>query len=325
MITPAQIADHESLEDDRLPHLDLEPKIAQLKRQMNAVILAHYYQDSEIQDLADFVGDSLQLSQKAAATSADVIVFCGVLFMAETAKILNPGKLVLLPDLKAGCSLADGCPADLFKAFRERYPDHVAITYINCSAEVKALSDIICTSSNAEKIIRQIPPGQPILFAPDQHLGRYLIKKTGRELRLWPGSCIVHEMFSERSLVQLKERHPQAKVLAHPECPEAVLRHADYIGSTTGLLTYAQQSPAAEFIVATEKGILHQMEKSCPEKTFISAPGEGGCSCSECPHMRLNTMEKLYLCMRDRAPEITLDEDLRQRALRPIVRMLEMS
>jgi quinolinate synthase len=325
MITPAQIADHESLEDDRLPHLDLEPKIAQLKRQMNAVILAHYYQDSEIQDLADFVGDSLQLSQKAAATSADVIVFCGVLFMAETAKILNPGKLVLLPDLKAGCSLADGCPADLFKAFRERYPDHVAITYINCSAEVKALSDIICTSSNAEKIIRQIPPGQPILFAPDQHLGRYLIKKTGRELRLWPGSCIVHEMFSERSLVQLKERHPQAKVLAHPECPEAVLRHADYIGSTTGLLTYAQQSPAAEFIVATEKGILHQMEKSCPEKTFISAPGEGGCSCSECPHMRLNTMEKLYLCMRDRAPEITLDEDLRQRALRPIARMLEMS
>ena len=245
--------------------------------------------------------------------------------MAEAAKILNPGKLVLLPDLKAGCSLADGCPANQFRAFRERYADHVAITYINCSAEVKALSDIICTSSNAEKIIRQIPPEQPILFAPDQHLGRYLIKKTGRELRLWPGSCIVHEMFSERSLVRLKERHPQAKVLAHPECPEAVLRHADYVGSTTGILKYAQQSPAAEFIVATESGILHQMEKACPEKKFLSAPGEGGCSCSECPHMKLNTMEKLYLCMRDRAPEITLDEELRQRALRPIVRMLEMS
>ena len=211
--------------------------------------------------------------------------------------------------MKAGCSLADGCPAHLFQPFRERYPDHVAITYINCSAEVKALSDIICTSSNAEKIIRQIPPEQPILFAPDQHLGRYLMKKTGRELTLWPGSCIVHEMFSEKSLVQLKERHPQALVLAHPECPEAVLRHADYVGSTTGILNFAMQSPATEFIVATESGILHQMEKACPEKTFISAPGEGGCSCSECPHMKLNTMEKLYLCMRDRKPEITLDED----------------
>src|SRR6202163_2070931 len=232
-------------------HLDLENEILQLKREMNAVILAHYYQESEIQDLADFVGDSLQLSQQAAATKADVIVFAGVLFMAETAKILNPNKLVLLPDLKAGCSLADGCPAQLFKAFRERYPDHLAISYINCNAEVKALSDIICTSSNAEKIIRQIPLEQPILFAPDQHLGRYLMRKTGRELRLWPGSCIVHEMFSERSLVQLKERHPQALVLAHPECPEGVLRHADYVGSTTGILNYATQSPANEFIVAT--------------------------------------------------------------------------
>ncbi len=320
MIAPAQTESHESL-----AHLDLEKEIVRLKRQMNAVILGHFYQESEIQDLADFVGDSLQLSQKAVATSADVIVFCGVLFMAETAKILNPSKPVLLPDLRAGCSLADGCPANLFRAFRERYPDHVAISYINCSAEVKALSDIICTSSNAEKIIRQIPPEQPIVFAPDQHLGRYLIKKTGRELRLWPGSCIVHEMFSERSLVQLKERHPQAKVLAHPECPEAVLRHADYVGSTTGILKYAQQSPATEFIVATESGILHQMEKTCPEKKFISAPGEDGCSCSECPHMKLNTMEKLYLCMRDRTPEITLDEELRQHALRPILRMLEMS
>jgi quinolinate synthase len=320
MLAPVQIENPQAL-----AHLDLEGEILRLKREMNAVILAHFYQESEIQDLADFVGDSLQLSQQAASTSADVIVFAGVLFMAETAKILNPGKLVLLPDMKAGCSLADGCPADLFRAFRERYADHVAITYINCSAEVKALSDIICTSSNAEKIIRQIPPDKPILFAPDQHLGRYLMKKTGREMRLWPGSCMVHEMFSERSLVQLKERYRQAKVLAHPECPEAVLRHADYVGSTTGILKYAEQSPATEFIVATEKGLLHQMEKACPEKTFISAPGEGGCACSECPHMKLNTMEKLYLCMKNRTPEITMDEDLRKRALKPILRMFEMS
>jgi quinolinate synthase len=308
-----------------LTHLDLENEIARLKREMNAVVLAHYYQDSEIQDLADFVGDSLQLSQQAASATADVIVFAGVLFMAETAKILNPGKLVLLPDLNAGCSLADGCPAPLFKAFRERYPDHVAITYINCSAEVKALSDIICTSSNAEKIVRQIPPEQPILFAPDQHLGRFIMKKTGREMTLWPGSCMVHEMFSEKSLVQLKERHPQALVLAHPECAESVLRHADYVGSTTGILNFATHNAAGEFIVATESGILHQMERACPEKSFIPAPGEGGCSCSECPHMKLNTMEKLYLAMRDRKPEITLEENLRQRALKPILRMLEMS
>jgi len=320
MIAPAQTENLASL-----AHLDLEQEIARLKREMNAVILAHYYQDSEIQDLADFVGDSLQLSQQAAAASADVIVFAGVLFMAETAKILNRDKLVLLPDLKAGCSLADGCPAHLFRPFRARYPDHVVVSYINCSAEVKALSDIICTSSNAEKIIRQIPPEQPILFAPDQHLGRYLMKKTGRELLLWPGSCMVHEMFSERSLVQLKERHPQALVLAHPECAEAVLRHADYVGSTTGILNYAKQSPANEFIVATESGILHQMKKACPEKTFIPAPGDGGCACSECPHMKLNTMEKLYLCMKNRKPEITLDEGLRQQALQPIARMLEMS
>ena len=320
MILPAQSENLVSL-----AHLDLVQEIAKLKREMNAVILAHYYQESEIQDLADFVGDSLQLSQQAAAAKADVIVFAGVLFMAETAKVLNPAKLVLLPDMKAGCSLADGCPADRFAEFRRRYPDHVAITYINCSAEVKALSDIICTSSNAEKIIRQIPPEKPILFAPDQHLGRYLMKKTGRELTLWPGSCMVHEMFSEKSLVQLKERHPRALILAHPECPEAVLRHADYVGSTTGILKYAVASPASEFIVATESGILHQMEKACPGKTFIAAPGEGGCSCSECPHMKLNSMEKLYLCMRDRKPEITLDENLRQRALKPILRMLEMS
>ena len=326
MAAPPQTANHLPL-----AHLDLATEIVRLKREMNAVILAHFYQEPAIQDVADFVGDSLQLSQKAAAASADVIVFCGVLFMAETAKILNPGKLVLLPDLEAGCSLADGCPADEFRAFRARHPDHVSITYINCSAEVKALSDIICTSSNAEKIIGQIPPEQPILFAPDQHLGRFLIRKTGREMQLWPGSCMVHEQFSERRLIELKELHPQAKVLAHPECREAVLRHADYIGSTTGILKCASESPAVEFIVATETGILHQMEKACPEKTFIPAPSEGGCqwgeggACSECPHMKLNSMEKLYRAMRDRTPEITLDEELRLGALRPIRRMLEMS
>src|SRR5260370_20620624 len=295
MIAPAQTENLASL-----AHFDLEQEIVRLKRTMNAVILGQYYQDSEIQDLADFVGDSLQLSQQAAATSADVIVFAGVLFMAETAKILNPNKPVLLPDLKAGCSLADGCPAHLFQPFCERYADHIVVSYINCSAEVKALSDIICTSSNAEKIIRQIPLDQPILFAPDQHLGRYLMKKTGRELRLWQGSCVVHEMFSERSLVQLKERHPQAVVLAHPECTEAVLRRADYVGPTTGILKYPKQRPATDFLLATESGILHQMEMACPDKTFISAPGEGGCACSECPHMKLNRMEKLYLCISDR-------------------------
>ncbi len=311
--------------------IDIEKEITRLKREMNAVILAHFYQEGRIQDLADFVGDSLQLSQQAAATSADVIVFCGVLFMAETAKILNPGKLVLLPDLAAGCSLADGCPADEFAAFRARYPDHVSITYINCSAAVKALSDIICTSSNAEKIIGQIPPEQPILFAPDQHLGRFLMRKTGREMTLWTGSCMVHEQFSERKLLEMKEAHPLAKVLAHPECREAVLRHADYIGSTTGILKTARESAGTEFIVATETGILHQMQKECPGKTLIPAPNDGGCqwgeggACSECPHMKLNTIEKLYVSMRDRTPEIQLDEDLRRRALRPIERMLEMS
>ncbi|MGA7765623.1 MAG: quinolinate synthase NadA [Candidatus Sulfotelmatobacter sp.] len=308
-----------------LAAIDLEQEIIKLKGEMNAVILAHYYQDSEIQDLADFVGDSLQLSQKAAGVSAEVIVFCGVLFMAETAKILNPQKLVLLPDLAAGCSLADGCPARLFCPFRERYPDHIVISYINCSVEIKALSDIICTSSNAERIIRQIPADRQIVFAPDQHLGRYLIKQTGRDMKLWPGSCIVHEMFSERELVRLKERHPGAIVLAHPECPEGILRHADYVGSTTAILRYAENSPARELIVATESGLLHQMEKACPGKTFIVAPGEGGCSCSECPHMKRNTMEKLYLCLRDRTPEITINEALRLRALRPIERMLRMS
>ena len=305
--------------------INLEHEIFRLKGQTNAVILAHYYQDSEIQDLADFVGDSLQLCQKASAVSAEVIVFCGVLFMAETAKILNPQKLVLLPDMAAGCSLADGCPARLFCSFRERYADHAVISYINSSVEMKALSDIVCTSSNAETIIRQIPAERQIIFAPDQHLGRYLIKKTGRDMKLWPGSCIVHEMFSERSLIKLKEQNPAALVLAHPECPEGILRHADYVGSTTGILNYAKLSPETTFIVATESGILHQMKRACPGKTFIIAPGEAGCSCSECPHMKLNTMEKLYLCMRDRMPEITINEELRLRALLPIERMLQMS
>ena len=269
MIVPAQSENLASL-----AHLDLEHEIPRLKRELNAVILAHYYQESEIQDLADFVGDSLQLSQQAAATKADVIVFAGVLFMAETAKILNPGKLVLLPDLKAGCSLADGCPADRFAEFRRRYPDHVAITYINCSAEVKALSDIICTSSNAEKIIRQIPPEKPILFAPDQHLGRYLMKKTGREMTLWPGSCIVHEMFSEKSLVQLKERHPRALVLAHPECPEAVLRHADYVGSTTGILKYAVASPAANSSSRPKAASCTRWKRPAPKKHLFPRPAK---------------------------------------------------
>jgi quinolinate synthase len=304
---------------------DLAREIHRLKRDLNAVILAHFYQDSEIQDLADFIGDSLQLSQQAARTDADVIVFAGVHFMAETAKILNPTRQVLLPDLKAGCSLADSCPPHLFKPFREQYADHLVINYINCSAEIKAMSDIICTSSNAEKIIQQIPPEQPIIFGPDRNLGNYLIKKTGRNLRLWQGTCIVHETFSEQKLLRLKFRHPHAKVLAHPECEERVLRNADYIGSTTGLLNYVKQSPDREFIIATEPGIIHQMEKACPEKVFIPAPSEGSCACNQCPHMRLNTLEKLYLCMKNRSPEIVMDEDLRLRALRPIQRMLEMS
>ena len=305
--------------------INLEEEVNRLKRDLNAVILAHYYQESDIQDVADFIGDSLQLSQQAAKTTADVIVFAGVHFMAETAKILNPSKQVLIPDLKAGCSLAEGCPPHLFRRFREKYPDHIVITYINCTAEIKAMSDIICTSSNAEKIINQIPPDQPIIFAPDQNLGRYLMKKTGRDMKLWSGICIVHELFSEKKLVQLKVLHPQAKVCAHPECEPRVLQHADYIGSTSGILNYVKQSSDSEFIIATEPGIIHQMEKACPGKTFIPAPPEGDCACNECPYMKLNTLEKVYLCMKNRAPEITLDEELRLRALRPIQRMLEMS
>jgi quinolinate synthase len=312
-------------ESDIDPALDLFEEIVRLKNEMNAVLLAHYYQESEIQDIADFVGDSLELARRAASTKADIIVFAGVHFMAETAKILNPDKLVLLPDLLAGCSLADSCPEDQFKAFREQHPDHFAITYINCSAEVKALSDLICTSSNAEKLISQIPADRPILFSPDKNLGAYLVKKSGRKMTLWPGSCMVHEIFSEKKIVQIKQSHPNAKLIAHPECEDAILNMAGFIGSTSALLKHVQTSPEKEFIVATEAGIIHQMEKACPDKTFIAAPPNNNCACNECPHMKLNTLEKLYLCMVNRAPEITMDEDIRIRALKPIQKMLEMS
>ncbi len=306
--------------------IDLKFEIKKLKEELNAVILAHYYQESEIQDIADFVGDSLELAKKAKSTNADVIVFAGVHFMAETAKILNPEKLVLLPDLEAGCSLAEGCPSEDFKAFREKHPDHIAITYINCSADVKALSDIICTSSSAEKIINQIPKDQPILFSPDRNLGKYLIKKTGREMLLWDGSCIVHETFSERKIIDLKIKYPKAKLISHPECEEPILMHSDFIGSTSKLLKFVQDDSANQFIVATETGIIHQMKKAAPEKEYIPAPPEDDtCSCNECPYMKLNTLEKLYLCMKNRYPEIVMDEEIRSKALLPIEKMLAMS
>jgi quinolinate synthase len=305
--------------------LDLFEAIAALKKELNAVILAHYYQDPDIQDVADYIGDSLGLSRQAAATDADVIVFAGVHFMAETAKILTPTKQVLLPDLAAGCSLADSCPPDAFAAFKAQHPGHLVISYINCTAQIKAMSDIICTSSNAVKIVQQIPADQPIIFAPDQNLGRYVMEQTGRDLVLWPGSCMVHEIFSEKKLVQLQMEHPHADIIAHPECEAAVLRHAHYIGSTTALLNYAQASPKQEFIVVTEPGIIHQMQKDAPGKQFIPAPPTTSCACNECPHMRLNTLEKLYLAMKNRQPEITLPEELRLAALAPMQRMLEMS
>jgi quinolinate synthase len=304
---------------------DLFEAIETLKHDLNAVVLAHYYQDSDIQDVADYIGDSLGLSRQAAATSADVIVFAGVHFMAETAKILNPHKLVLLPDLNAGCSLADSCPPDAFAAFKAAHPDHLVISYINCTAAIKAMSDIICTSSNAVSIVQQLPADQKIIFAPDQNLGRYVMQQTGRDMVLWQGSCMVHETFSEKKLVQLHMNHPEAEVIAHPECEAVVLRHADYIGSTTALLQYAQQSAKSQFIVVTEPGIIHQMQKQAPGKVFIPAPPTAACACNECPHMRLNTLEKLYLAMKTRQPEITLDPTLQQQALKPIQRMLEMS
>ena len=305
--------------------IDYREEILKLKQELNAVILAHYYQESEIQDLADYVGDSLELARRAKSTDADVIVFAGVHFMAETAKILNPHKPVLLPDLEAGCSLADSCPAPLFKAFREKHPSHVAITYINCTAAVKALSDIICTSSNAEKIINQIPKDQPILFSPDRNLGKYLAKKTGRDMLLWDGTCIVHETFSERKIIDLQTEHPKAKLIAHPECEDAILNRADYIGSTSKLLQFTKEDTSLSYIVATEVGIIHQMQKASPQKLFIPAPPEKNCNCNECPFMKLNTLEKLYLCMKNGKPEITMDKETLVKALKPIERMLEMS
>jgi quinolinate synthase len=306
-------------------NIDLFAEIERLKKEKNAIILAHYYQEPDIQDVADFIGDSLGLAQKAEKTNADIIVFAGVHFMAETAKILNPHKKVLLPDLKAGCSLSDSAPPELFKRFKDKYPEHLVITYINCSAGMKALSDIICTSSNAEKIIESLPKEQKIIFAPDKNLGAYLNKKTGRDMVLWNGSCMVHEIFSLEKITKLKMRHPEAKVIAHPECEEAVLSVADYIGSTTGLLKYSKQNDAKEFIVVTETGILHQMQKESPDKIFIPAPPNNSCACNDCPHMKLNTLEKLYLCMEYELPEIKMDEQLRLAAKKPIERMLEIS
>lgn len=307
------------------PTIDLFAEIDRLKKEKNAILLAHYYQEPDIQDVADYIGDSLGLAQEAERTKADIIVFAGVHFMAETAKILNPTKKVLLPDLKAGCSLADSAPAALFKKFKDEHPDHLVISYINCSADIKALSDIICTSSNAQKIIESVPEDQPIIFAPDKNLGAFLNKKTGRNMLLWNGACMVHEIFSLELITKLKARHPNAKLIAHPECEDPILRIADYIGSTTGLLKYTQTDSATEYIVATETGILHQMEKASPDKTFIPAPPDNGCACNDCPHMKLNTLEKLYLCMEYELPEITMDEPLRLAAKKPIDRMLEIS
>jgi quinolinate synthase len=307
------------------PALDLFEEIERLKREMNAVILAHYYQEDDIQDVADKIGDSLALAQHAETTDAQAIVFAGVHFMAETAKILNPNKLVLMPDLDAGCSLADACPAEAFAEFKAQHPGHPVISYINCSAAVKALSDVIVTSSNAEKIVRSFPEDQPLIFAPDKNLGAYLNKITGRKMVLWQGSCIVHELFSERKIVQLKTQYPDALVLAHPECEESVLRHADFIGSTSAIRKYARESAARAFIIATEPGLIHAMKKDDPTKTYLPAPPTNQCACNECPHMKRNTLEKLYLCMRDRRPELTMDPDLCRAALKPIRRMLELS
>ncbi|WP_276364357.1 quinolinate synthase NadA [Daejeonella sp. H1SJ63] len=307
------------------PTLDLYSEIRRLKKEKNAVILAHYYQESDIQDIADYIGDSLGLSQEAAKTNADVIVFAGVHFMAETAKILSPAKKVLLPDLKAGCSLSDSCPPKLFSKFREKYPDHIVITYVNCTAELKAMSDIVCTSANAVKIVESLPKDQKIIFGPDRNLGAFVAEKTGRDLVLWNGACMVHEIFSREKITKLKNRHPEAKFIAHPECEEHVLQMADYIGSTTGMLKYTMTNSAREFIVATESGIIHQMEKASPEKVFIPAPPNNACACNDCPHMKRNTLEKLYLCIKNELPEVTVPMDIILKAQRPIERMLEIS
>ena len=305
--------------------IDLFAEIEKLKKEKNAIILAHYYQEPDIQDVADYIGDSLGLAQYAEKTEAAIIVFAGVHFMAETAKILNPSKKVLLPDLNAGCSLSDSAPPPLFKIFKDKHPNHKVITYINCSAVIKALSDIICTSSNAQKIVESLPADQDIIFAPDKNLGAYINKQTGRNMVLWNGACMVHEIFSLEKITKLKIRHPQAKVVAHPECEEAVLNVADFIGSTTGLLKFTKNDSATTFIVATETGILHQMQKASPDKTFIPAPPNNSCACNDCPHMKLNTLEKLYLCLKYETPEILMDEDLRLAAKKPIDEMLKIS
>jgi quinolinate synthase len=313
------------LDIDLDPTMDLFAAIERLKKEKNAVVLAHYYQEPDIQDVADYIGDSLGLAQQAEKTTADMIVFAGVHFMAETAKILNPTKKVVIPDLKAGCSLSDSCPPPLFKKFKEQHPDHVVVSYINCSAGIKALSDVIVTSSNAKVIVESFPKDQKIIFAPDKNLGGYINKVTGRNMLLWNGACMVHEIFSLEKITRLKVKHPSAKFIAHPECEEPVLRLADYIGSTTGLLKYTQTDSSQEYIVATETGILHQMMKASPQKTFIPAPPTNACACNDCPHMKLNSLEKLYLCMEYETPEITMDETLRIAARKPIDRMLEIS
>ncbi len=300
-------------------------KIKSLKAQKNAVILAHYYQEAAIQEVADFVGDSLELARAAQKTNADLIVFAGVHFMAEGAKILNPSKKVILPDLRAGCSLSDSCPPDRFAAFRAKNPNHFVISYINCSAAIKAQSDVICTSSNAIKIVQQAPKDRPILFAPDKNLGAWVAKESGREMTLWPGSCIVHETFSERKLVALKVEHPDAKIIAHPECEDVILRYADFIGSTSALLKYTVENAAEKFIVLTEAGILHQMQKKSPAKTFIPAPANHECSCNECPFMKLNTIEKLALALENEGPVVEVPTALQDGARKSLERMLEWS
>jgi quinolinate synthase len=324
-IAEKQLQQNGFLDLDVDPTLDLFEEIEKLKKEKNAILLAHYYQDSEIQDIADYIGDSLGLSQQAANTDADMIVFAGVHFMAETAKMLSPQKKVLLPDLKAGCSLADSCPPDVFRKFKEKHPDHLVVSYINCTAELKTLTDICCTSTNAVQIIESIPRDQPIIFAPDVNLGRYLVKKTGRDMVLWNGSCMVHEIFSNEKITKLMLRHPEAKFIAHPECEEHLLEKADFIGSTTALLNYTKRSEADTFIVATETGILHQMQKSSPQKTFIPAPPNNTCACNECPHMKRNTLEKLYTCMKYEQPEIHLPQWVIEQGRASIDRMLEIS
>jgi quinolinate synthase len=325
LIARNEIMEKGFLDVDIDPTLDLFAEIEKLKKEKNAVVLAHLYQEPDIQDIADYIGDSLGLAQQAADTNADMIVFAGVHFMAETAKILNPSKKVVIPDFKAGCSLSESCPPPLFKKFKEQHPDHVVISYINCSAGIKALTDVICTSSNAKVIVDSFPKDQKIIFAPDRNLGGWINRTTGRNMLLWDGACMVHEIFSLEKITRLKVRHPHAKLIAHPECEEPVLRIADFIGSTTQLLAYARNEPYQEFIVATEAGIIHQMMKQAPEKTFIPAPPDNSCACNDCPHMKRNTLEKVYLCMKYEEPEIIMDEEIRLQAKKSLDRMMEIS